>query len=161
MEQRTSRYWTWPRHPHRPRLLVEDASGAMREAEFRSFEAAGFEVALCTGPDAERACPLVEHGECKLAEEADVVLFGLGATDEHGREVLRALRRRFPGTPVVVEVPREQRGQDLPRGCHALDFPASIEGQIRAVWEALEAARSRLPFLHRGPSPNPHVKNAS
>jgi hypothetical protein len=121
----------------------------MRHAEFPIFESGGFEVALCTGPNDRERCPLVENGECRLAEQADVVLFGLGLGDEHQREVLQALRRRFPATPVVVKVRKHSEWeQKLPGGCHALAFPASLDGQIWAIRKALEPSPQRASAPH-------------
>lgn len=144
MHQRTSGHWPANSHPKRPRLLVENASPALRHADFRVFQEAGFEVALCTGPDADDPCLLVEQGACTLANCADVVLFGLGHAEPSHREVLRALRARFPTTAVVIEVPRrESGGHPVPGGCPVLAFPASLEGQVRALRQAVAASRTR------------------
>ncbi|MBI2168884.1 MAG: hypothetical protein HYU28_05205 [Actinobacteria bacterium] len=149
MLQRTSPHWRSGHHGDRPRVLVEDPHGALRDADFSAFLNAGFEVALCTGPDSESECPLVASGECGLVDAADVVLFGLGTTDERTRSILRSLRQRFPETPVVVEVPRTGNPAggpaeaELPDNCVALAFPASVEGQMRALWDAVIAARRR------------------
>jgi hypothetical protein len=69
--------------------------------------------------------------------------------------VLRALRRRFPSTPVVVGVPRQhpEWEQGLPPGCRVLAVPTSVQGQVWAARQALEASRARMPFLHRPPPP--------
>lgn len=143
MLKRASQAWRSQSQPDRPRVLVEDPNGAFRDADFRAFENAGFEVALCTGPDSSNDCPLHDARQCGLVARADVVLFGLGTTDERSRLVLRELRACYPETPVVVEVPRERnRDEDgLPDGCIALAFPASIEGQTRVLWEAFAASQ--------------------
>jgi len=144
MLKRASQAWRSQSHPDRPRVLVEDPNGAFRDADFRAFESAGLDVALCTGPDAENDCPLHDAKQCALVARADVVLFGLGTTDERSRAVLRALRACYPETPVVVEVPRERSPDEdgLPEGCIALAFPASIDGQTRVLWEALAASQA-------------------
>ena len=144
MLKRASERWRSASHSERPRVLVEDPNGAFRNADFRAFEQAGFDVALCTGPDADTDCPLHDSQRCGLVERADVILFGLGTTDERSRAVLRALRTHYPETPVVVEVPRERSQDDahLPEGCLALAFPASIDGQTRVLWEALAASEA-------------------
>ena len=126
----------WSEHPRRPRLLIEDPSPALELAEFRAYDDSGFDVALCSGPRDGEACPLTIGGECGLAEEADVVLMGPGMAGLRA-EVADALHRRRPDLPVVVQVPRHDPGQ-CPPGCIANCYPASVDGQVRSVWRALD-----------------------
>jgi hypothetical protein len=135
MEQRDFSPWSELGHS-RPRLLIEDPDPALRMADFSLFTESGLDVALCSGPSAEEPCPLVEAGECRLADAADVVLMGPGMAGQR-HEVAAALRGRRPALPVLVEVPR-QGTETAPEGCTPLRVPASVDGQIRAVWRALD-----------------------
>ena len=136
MKQRPFSPWSELRHQQRPRLLIEDPSPALELAEFRSFTDSGFDVACCSGPSEGQPCPLTKGGDCRLVEVADVVLMGPGMAC-HRAEVAAAIHRRRPGAPVVVQIPREDPGQ-CPPGCIAEYVPASVDGQIRAVWRALD-----------------------
>jgi hypothetical protein len=130
----------------RPRLLVEDPSPALHVAEFRRFQDAGFDVALCAGPGAEADdCPLVHGGECHLADLADIVLMGPGMAGSRA-EVAAAHHRHRPELPVVVQVPRTDSDQ-CPPGCIPDHYPGSVDGQIRSLWRALDrwpASRSAV-----------------
>jgi hypothetical protein len=136
VKQRTDSAWSEDRNRQRPRLLIEDSHPALQVAEFRRFEDAGFDVALCTGPDEGSPCPLEHGGECRLAELADVVVMGPGMAP-HQTGVAAAIHRRRPDVPVVVQVPRGVPDQ-CPPGCITQYVPSSIDGQIRSVWRALD-----------------------
>lgn len=143
MEQRD--FKSWPQaSSNRPRLLIEDPDPALRVADFQRFTEAGLDVALCSGPDQEERCRLVELGECPMAAAADVILMGqdLGGSRE---EIAAALHRHHPDVPVIAKVPR-QGTDDVPDGCVPLPTPMSVDGQIRAVWRAIE-----LPAVPAGP----------
>ena len=140
MEQRAFSPWSRAGQV-RPRLLIEDPDRALQVSDFRLFEEAGLEVALCRGPSPSEPCPLITEGHCRLAEEADVVLIGPGT--ERGRTELAAAHRRTrPVLPVVVAVRRDD-GDVPPAGCVPLTVPASVNGQIGTVWRALERAGVR------------------
>jgi hypothetical protein len=130
----------------RPRLLIEDPDGALQVSDFRLFDEAGLDVALCHGPEPCDPCPLVEEGRCGLAEEADVVLIGSGMAP-YRADVAAAHRRSRPDRPVVVAVSRHD-GEVPPQGCVPLTVPLSVGGQIRAVWRALDG-----PAAGRAPAP--------
>ena len=136
MHQHTTGPWSETQHGRRPRLLIEDPSPVFEVAEFRRFEDAGFDVAVCSGPDEAHRCPLTEGGDCRLAELADVVLIGPGMAPHRG-EIAAAHRRRRPDLPLVVQVPRDDPGQ-CPPGFFAGYVPASVDGQIRSLWRALD-----------------------
>jgi len=136
MQQRPFGSWSEPHTRRRPRLLIEDPSPALEVAEFRSFEDSGFDVALCRGPAEGDPCPLTKGCDCRLVDDADVVLMGPGMAD-HRAEVAAAIHRRRPGLPVVVQIPRHE-GASCPPGCVADEYPASVGGQVRAVWRALD-----------------------
>jgi hypothetical protein len=140
MEQRAFSPWSHTGRV-RPRLLIEDPDGALQVSEFRLFEEAGLDVALCHGPAPCDPCPLVEQGNCKLAAEADVVLIGSGMAP-HRAEVAAAHQRTRPDRPVVVAV-RRDNGEVPPPGCVPLTVPSSVDGQIRAVWRALDGPVAR------------------
>jgi len=149
------------RRRSRPRLLVEDPNPALHVSEFRFFEGAGFDVALCSGPCRDDACPLVQGGGCQLIDCADVVLMGPGMAD-HRAEVAAGIHRRRPGLPVVVQIPRADAGQ-CPAGCIPDTYPVSVEGQVRALWRALDrppADRSRGPVSVPGAN-TPNASTAS
>lgn len=135
MEQRPFSPWSRPEQD-RPRLLIEDPDRALLISDFRLLEESGFDVALCQGPGQGEPCPLVEHGQCDLADAADVVLMGPGMAGDRD-EVSAALHRQRPDRPVVVEV-RTHEGELPPPDCVPLSVPTSVNGQIRAVWRALD-----------------------
>ena len=146
MRQRT---WSLPAvHPSqrrrahaRPWLLIEDASPVLQVSDLSLYHQAGFNVAVCSGPDRFHACPLVDGMPCKLVDVADIVLFGLDLEKEEGQRVLRAHLRQRPGAPTVIEVPH---GSDAPLPDDATSATVlrtpSVSGQTRALWKALHAA---------------------
>ena len=136
MKQRTLSPWSEARNRQRPRVLIEDPDPVLQGAEFRCFEDAGFDVAVCTGPGNGDACPLEEGGDCRLAELADVVVMGPGMAP-HRAEVAAEMQRRRPGVPIVVQIPRGDPGQ-CPPGCIAEYTPMSVDGQIHSLWSALD-----------------------
>jgi len=145
MEQRAFSPWSHAGQV-RPRLLIEDPDGALQVSDFRLFEEAGLDVALCHGPAPCDPCPLVTKGNCQLAAEADVVLIGSGMAP-YRDEVAAAHRRTRPDLPVVVAV-RRHDGEVPPPDCVPLTVPSSVAGQIRAVWRALDR-----PVASRAPAP--------
>jgi hypothetical protein len=157
-----------PRAHAKPWLLIEEASPVAQVSDFSRFRQAGFEVALCSGPDRSTGCPLVEGERCALADAADVVLFGLDLDDELGQRVLQAHLDHRPERPVVVELPR-RRGAALPAGaagCTVLPVPASVEGQASALWKALcrsgwvPATPGRRPTEAASADGRPHQGNS-
>lgn len=127
----------WAHHaPPRKRLLIEDPRAAWF-ADFSWFTAAGFDVAVCTGPTDGRECPVLSGRPCALMAEADVVLFGLGATDGVGSRMLAAAADSS-GTPTVVEVSRGDH-PELPANCTPMPFPVSVDEQIRVLHQAASA----------------------
>jgi hypothetical protein len=128
----------------KPRVLVEDASDLAAVSDHSMLREAGFEVAVCSGPDGSAGCPLVEGGRCELAESADVVLFGLDVDDVAGRAVLHAHLRRRPELPVVVALRREPEvvlADDAIASCQVLPPAASVGGQVRELRRALPVGR--------------------
>ena len=132
----------WSRMGYRrPRLLIEDPDRALMMSDFTRFSESGLDVALCSGPSGGEPCPLVEVGECQLADEADIVLMGTGMA-EHTEPVAAEHHRRHPGRPVVVAVPRDG-SETAPEGCVPLRVPCSVEGQLRTLWRALDRPAGR------------------
>jgi GNAT superfamily N-acetyltransferase len=86
----------WPRTPAGQRILVE-RRGWFADRRVAALLAAGHEVRQCSGPAQGRACPLVEEGRCRLAEEADRIVTLLPADDADCAAVAEAHRRRWPG----------------------------------------------------------------
>ena len=138
MRQRIPRRAWQPaaRTGHRPRVLIEDDHPALAVSDFSLVEQAGFEGAFCSGPGADpAACPLLQGQPCPAVAGADAVLHGL----DPGLGIAAAIRRRYPGTPVVAEQRRLPDGSlpAVPDGCTPLAYPCSVQGQIRALWQEL------------------------
>lgn len=91
----------------RPRVLIEhpDPDEALELAT--AIRAVGCAVGICRGPDATAhpatRCPLHRLEPCAAVEGADAVVTALDLESEDGREVLRGLRTRYAGTPVLVQ----------------------------------------------------------
>lgn len=133
----------WP--VGKPRVLVEDPSDVAAVSDHSVLRDAGFEVAVCSGPDGSAGCPLVEGDRCELAESADIVLFGLDVDERAERAVLHAHLRRRPEVPVVVALRREPEihlADDVAAaGCDVLPPAASVGGQVRGLRRALSTGR--------------------
>ena len=93
----------WP-FADRPRVLLEHPDPAACFALTDELRRRGCAVAVCSGPDEDARCPLHALESCAAVEGADVVVTALGLEREDAREVLRGLRTRYPGTPLVVAV---------------------------------------------------------
>jgi hypothetical protein len=116
----------WGEPTGRPRVLVESPDQADLWAHAEVLRAAGYEVALCTGPkngvprrwrwplyfeDSSQSepaakpvlCPLVAEGRCALAEGADVVVSS--PCLPQSQDVLAALRRSSRAAVVVEQHP--------------------------------------------------------
>jgi GNAT superfamily N-acetyltransferase len=77
------------------RVLVERRSWFDNE-QVAALRSAGNEVRQCTGPAAGRPCALVTSGQCRLAEEADLIVSLLPDGDPDCAAVLAAHRQRWP-----------------------------------------------------------------
>ena len=130
----------------RRRVLIEANDGAEAFARVRLLERNGYDAAWCPGPpDAVGArCPLVAGEECPLTDWADVVVTSLGIEHPAGREVLEALRRAHPRTPVVVETSRSATEQwpHLVEGHHVLTAPTTADHFLGVVAELTDRPRS-------------------
>jgi hypothetical protein len=87
----------WPVVSAGRRVLVE-RRGWVDDDHVAALRSAAKDVRQCPGPswEAGRACPLVTSGRCRLAEEADLIVSRLPATDPDCAAVLAAHRRRWP-----------------------------------------------------------------
>lgn len=150
--KRMSKAWdpgAWGDRKGRARVLVEDADGAEREACEQVLLRAGYDVAGCGGPEAmgRRYCPLVRTGECTLVAGADVVYNNLRLSNQDNREVVRALHRQAPETPVVVEIPAPEKLRYHPLLVEntVVLAPALAADITRAVGIALVSRTNRRP----------------
>jgi [ribosomal protein S18]-alanine N-acetyltransferase len=73
------------------KILIE-AAGLMERPITTALRAAGYDVRQCGGPGSGRRepCPLLFGGRCRLADEADNIVFLLPESDVQSRAVLAA-----------------------------------------------------------------------
>jgi hypothetical protein len=123
--------WRWSH----PRVLVEHPDEATGLAIASGLRFAGYAVAVCPGPRGHGQCPLTGPAGCAPAHDADLVVCSLDYEHEAAREVLRELRTRYPGMPLLVEVPSDLDAdlRELLDGCHRLPAPATPEQVVAAV----------------------------
>ncbi len=134
------RAWRSRAPGHRPRIVVEDSQPALAISDFSLFEQAGFDVAVCSGPGrAPGDCPVLHGRDCAALAGADAVLHHL----DPDLGIAAAIRRRYPDTPVVMEVRRRADGSlpPVPEGCVPLAYPCSVKGQIDALWRVITDRR--------------------
>lgn len=127
-----------------PRVLIEAVEWGTREHIAAVLRDEGYETVGCPGPEGsgERCSLAAGHG-CGAAEEADVVVHALRSWDLRNVEALRALRRRLPATPVVVEASSAEvvQREDELAGCIVISAPYSTPDLVAAVALALEGPR--------------------
>jgi len=116
-------------------VLVEHPDEATGLAIASGLRFAGYAVAVCPGPRGHGQCPLTGPAGCAPAHDADLVVCCLGYESETAREVLRELRTRYPGIPLVVQAPSGADAdlRELLDGCERLPAPASAEQIVAAV----------------------------
>lgn len=87
----------WPPGSAGRRVLVERRNW-FADRTVAALRAQGYHVRQCRGPDRRsgRACPLVEEGRCRLAEEADQIVPLLPGDDDACAAVTEAHRRLWP-----------------------------------------------------------------
>jgi hypothetical protein len=131
----------WPADDGRPRVLIEEADGAVRWAGTRALTAAGYDVADCAGPQGmgRKQCPAVTTGSCALAEEADAIYTSLPWGDPGSRDVLLALRSAYPDTPIVVEasLPHVAEHPELQSADAIVTMPVDAAAMRRALADVL------------------------
>lgn len=133
----------WKVRSERPRVLIENHDPAVGHSLQRFLVDEGYEVAYCSGPgDREGRCPLVHDGICNRAAEAAVVFTSLHITDEDHREVVASLKRHFPDTPLVVELPAPKVAQygALLEGCEVVAKPVTRDALLMALRRVLSLA---------------------
>jgi len=115
--------WPWPA----PRVLVEHADAEAMTDVLAALRGDGFAVAVCRGPEHDSRCPLAADDGCAAAEGADVVVSWLGLATAEAREALAALRRRLPGTPLLVVANAGEAAQwpELVENAAVIEGPAS------------------------------------
>lgn len=123
------------------RILIEHTDGAARDVMARALTEAGYAVETCRGP-AKGNCPLVNGGDCPMAQSADVIVCGLHLANAENRAVLHAHEVRSPGTPVIVEASAWQAKEyaTAVRSAHVVEHPLSRESLVDAVRHACTEA---------------------
>jgi len=116
------------------RLVVETDDPTLAISDFACFRDAGFDVAVCHGPDADDGCPATSGGRCDLVEDADVVMNALRDPDDQCI-VVAAVRQADPHVPIVV-CPAGASDENLPEDCTVVSPFTSINGQVDVVRRA-------------------------
>jgi DNA-binding NtrC family response regulator len=120
------------------RVVIEHTDDAARFVEERVLRDAGYEVVGCGGPGElpGAACPVTLGGDCPAVAEADIVVTSFRVESRAGAEILRALRRRYPEVPLVVEAPPAavQRYPEELEGCYVI-YPLTAERLVAALAE--------------------------
>jgi CheY-like chemotaxis protein len=121
------------------RVVIEEADPAARDIMAATLEAEGFHVDTCPGPSRDRPCPLVQGDDCDMVQHADVVVCALHLANSQARDVVRVLRLRCPGTPVVIAASSWQasRYSDTVREARVLEHPVKRDSLVAAVRDAL------------------------
>lgn len=91
----------------RTRVLIENPDVAVQWAMSWILTKAGYDVACCSGPGPDGACPLVDGGRCTAVDGADVVVNSLVLGDPASQCVLTALRATVDDDRIIVEVTDE------------------------------------------------------
>jgi hypothetical protein len=122
-----------------PRVLLEHADPEACFPLVEELRHRGCAVGICGGPDVDVRCPLHALEACAAVEGADVVFTALGFWREDAREVLRGLRARYPGKPLVVgtAVAEALELQDELYGCTVVPEDAEPARIADAVTAAL------------------------
>jgi hypothetical protein len=88
------------------RVLVVHHDIDLADQEVESLRRLGYEVEQCSGPTAN-TCPILNGGDCGLAERADVLVYDAWASgDADGSaDLITGLRRAHPSVPIVLTEP--------------------------------------------------------
>ena len=126
-----------------PRVLIEASDFTKLYALRNILSERGYSVLTCGGPEAtDDRCALVDFDHCDGVARADLVVHSMRPQDPRNREVLRAIRQKYSGTPVVVEAPRpyvEKHAEDFD-GCIVVFQPMTRRTLMEAVDAALGSA---------------------
>lgn len=106
------RRWDWGASS--PRVVLECAATDSPEIVADVIRRAGYEVAVCTGPEPGRPCDLLADGSCALVDEADVVVNLLDGDVGHEIGVQIASCRRPPAQVLQVGPPTRCRDEVEP-----------------------------------------------
>jgi GNAT superfamily N-acetyltransferase len=87
----------WPADSTGQRVLLERRSW-FDDQQTAALRSAGHDVRQCTGPlpSAGRACPLATTGQCRLAEQADLIVNQLPSDEPDCAAVLAAHQQLWP-----------------------------------------------------------------
>ena len=130
-------------HPSRRlRLVVETDDPALVISDFARFRDAGFDVVVCSGPDADHPCPALDGEPCAEIERADIVYNAL--RDPGTQAAVAEVSRRATDVPMVVSVATGST-EPLPDGCIPLTDTVSVNGQIDALRCAVLLYPKRCP----------------
>ncbi len=130
----------WVVEDSAPRVMIEATDFAKQAALASILKDRGYSVRTCGGPEAtDDRCALVEFDHCDGIARADVVVHSMRRHDPRNREVLAKILERYPGTPVVVEVPRPlvEAHPDEYADCIVVHQPVTRETLLDAVESAL------------------------
>ncbi len=128
--------WRWQ---GRPRVLIENPDDGGGLAEAAILRRAGYSVAVCPGPlprgRPAAGCPLLVDEPCALANGADAIVTSLGLDRPRTRDVVRALRRLYPETPLIIEVRsgEERWNSDVVEGCLLVESPDELPAAVGAA----------------------------
>jgi hypothetical protein len=88
------------------RALIVHHDIDLADQEVESLRRLGYEVEQCSGPTAN-TCPILNGGECFLADEADVMVYDAWASGdiEGSAELIMGLRKAHPEIPIVLTTP--------------------------------------------------------
>ena len=121
------------------RVVVETDDATLAVSDFSCFRDAGFDVAVCSGPDTEHRCPAIDGEPCALVASAAVVVNAFtDASTQHA--VAHAVHATAPKVPMVVSVVPGM-SDELPDGCTTLRRHTSVNGQTDAVRRAALSRR--------------------
>jgi hypothetical protein len=88
------------------RALIVHHDIDLADQEVESLRRLGYIVEQCSGPTAN-TCPILNGGDCFLAEEADVMVYDAWASGDMdgSADLIEGLRRAHPQVPIVLTVP--------------------------------------------------------
>jgi hypothetical protein len=140
---RTIELQPWP-YPERPRVLIEhpDPDDALELAT--AIRRAGCTVGICRGPDRtadpSTRCPLHRLEPCIAVEGADVVVTGLDLEEHDNVAIVRGLRTRYRGIPLVILATVGQTLElgEIVEGCTVLPVDAAPDLVTAAVLDGIE-----------------------
>jgi hypothetical protein len=121
-------------------VLLEYRTSATPVVAEDVLRRAGYDVRVCEGPgDTTGMCRLLEEGHCPLADGADAVYNAFGIDTTEHRNIIRALRRHHPDTPVIVETTRMRADEhlELLDGCVRADVRSTAASLVGTVATAL------------------------